>query len=648
MRRLILLVLVIGLVACNETPVPSTTSVAAEPATTVPEESPVITPDRCDDLLAHFIDRALEVVTPWGLGGGGGYILAGGMRTGVTFAAAEADASGAAPVHSETNVQEAGVDEPDIVKTDGRHVYTLVDGALRVTAVDGTDLEVVHTTDAAAYTSMLLDGDRLVLFGSGWATATPFSDARSMPVWGSSTTTVLELDVSDPADPRPLRRLELDGSVVAARVIDGVVRMVTRSDPVGFEWATPQGSGLRAERVALEQNRTLIRQSTIEQWLPWSVLVDEATGEETEGVLVDCERVHLTETPAGLATVSIVGFPLGGGGLGEHRTTSLVADADTVYASSSGVYVAVGPRQDWGVFPAREAARRAEEAVTEIHHFAVDGADVAYTASGTVRGFLIGQWAMSEWDGHLRVASTTNPWGWWESDPSESELTVLAADDMRRVGGVGGMGPTETIRAVRFIGPVGYIVTFRQTDPLYVLDVSDPTAPAISGELKINGYSAYLHPVGDGLLLGVGQDATADGQIRGTQVSLFDVSDPVAPLRLDQITLRGGNSEVEWDHRGFAWWDGLALIPYQTWEWREGSSTADVGALAVRVDGRRLVDEGVLRNGVDGPVDTTARPAPSTVRRTVVIGDTVLTVGDTGIGIHTLDGLATTGYLPFG
>ena len=127
-----------------------------------------------------------------------------------------------------------------------------------------------------------------------------------------------------------------------------------------------------------------------------------------------------------------------------------------------------------------------------------------------------------------------------------------------------GLGKGERIYAVRFLGDAGYVVTFRQVDPLYTLDLSRPGTPRVVGELKIPGYSAYLHPVGEDLLIGVGQDATAEGRQLGTQVSLFDVSNLASPARLDQRKLAAaGSSEAEWDHHAFLWWAPakLAVIP---------------------------------------------------------------------------------------
>ena len=131
-------------------------------------------------------------------------------------------------------------------------------------------------------------------------------------------------------------------------------------------------------------------------------------------------------------------------------------------------------------------------------------------------------------------------------------------------GQVDGLGKDEQIYSVRFLGDVGYVVTFRQTDPFFTIDLSDPTDPVVRGELKIPGYSAYLHPVDDGLLLGVGQDATDEGQVLGTQLSLFDVSDPQDPQRIDTLQI-GGYSEVEWDHKAFLYWPADGTIAAGGW-----------------------------------------------------------------------------------
>ena len=199
---------------------------------------------------------------------------------------------------------------------------------------------------------------------------------------------------------------------------------------------------------------------------------------------------------------------------------------------------------------------------------------------------------------------------------------------------------------MRFMGDVGYVVTFRQTDPLYTVDLSDPTKPEVVGELKIPGYSAYLHPLGDGLLLGVGQDATDTGRVQGTQISVFDVSDPSDPTRIDKVTLaEGSNSEAEYDHHAFLYWEptGLVMIPIQQYWWDSEKESAFIGALALEVD-----SEGDLRElrRVSHP-STDEWDWRGQIRRSVVIGDSVYTISSKGIMKSSLSDLSEQAFTGF-
>ncbi|WP_344982410.1 beta-propeller domain-containing protein, partial [Streptosporangium fragile] len=196
---------------------------------------------------------------------------------------------------------------------------------------------------------------------------------------------------------------------------------------------------------------------------------------------------------------------------------------------------------------------------TEVHRFDITAPGAPrYVSSGKVPGRLLNQYSLSEHEGHLRVATTST-----SGRSSSSAVYVLRADTLGKVGEVGGLGNGERIYSVRFIGPVGYVVTFKQVDPLYTLDLRDPAAPGKTGELKITGYSAYLHPAGDGRLIGVGQEASEQGRTLGTQVSLFDVSDPANPRRLSQLFQKDSGSEAEWDPHAFLYWakTGTAVLP---------------------------------------------------------------------------------------
>lgn len=246
---------------------------------------------------------------------------------------------------------------------------------------------------------------------------------------------------------------------------------------------------------------------------------------------------------------------------------------------------------------------------------------LSHVGSGSVPGSLIGQFALDAHDRVLRVASTAEN---WEAGGSESVVTTLDGRTLEQLGQVGGLGRGEQIFSVRFLGDMGYVVTFRQVDPLYALDLSDPANPREMGELKITGYSSYLHPVEDGLLLGIGQEADPDGRIKGTQVSLFDVTDPLDPIRLDQIHLTDASSEVEWDHHAFTYVDGLGLVPVTGHE--------EAGTLAVRVEDRQLWIDGTLQ--VPRP-DHGKEWVPwwSNTRRNIVTSHLVIGVSEDGLSV---------------
>jgi hypothetical protein len=328
-------------------------------------------------------------------------------------------------------------------------------------------------------------------------------------------------------------------------------------------------------------------------------------------------------------------------GLPAVDVDSVLTDGDIVYASPTALYVST---ERW--LDPSGGDEPSTGVVTEIHRFDISDPDAtAYTGSGTVDGYMLSQWSMSEQDGILRVASTTSPpfdQTGTQQGESESFITDLATTGggLTRVGRVGGLGKGEQIYAVRFIGDVGYVVTFRQVDPLYTVDLSDPTAPRVAGELKLPGYSAYLHPVGDGLLLGIGQDADASGRTLGLQASLFDVSDPANPVRVDSEGFgAGASSEVEYDHHAFAWFagDSLAVLPIDAYY----GSTEFHGAAGLRVSPGAADPLGRVAKVSRGSDYTDA------VRRTVELGGHVYTVAATGIDEYDPATMSTLGSLDY-
>jgi len=335
---------------------------------------------------------------------------------------------------------------------------------------------------------------------------------------------------------------------------------------------------------------------------------------------------------------------------------------------------------DWEALSPPEQQRVDTDYGTEIHRFDIsDPARTTYEVSGRVDGHLLDQFSLDELDGNLRVATTAgSPWT-DGTQQSESFVVVLGESNgaLTQIGKVGGLGKGETIQSVRFIGDTAYVVTFRQTDPLYTIDLSDPASPKVAGELKVLGYSAYLHPISDGYLLGVGQDATAEGMTTGVQVSLFDVRDPANPTRVAKATVPGGSSAAEWDHRAFLWWDqaDLAVIPVESYGGTvpcadnarcPGGSGAvgftidpAAGSVAVRgtvshtgkVSASRLPDAAmpcVRPSGAsDMPCEVPYLPeyqgAPSTL--SLVVGDTLLTLSEAGLLGSAVADLSETGWV---
>jgi hypothetical protein len=651
----------------------------------------------CDAFLDHVQEHALEQVTPYGLGGGPfGFAERADLFSAVDDVAAgeesaadgaAAPTSGAVPDDvSGTNVQEQGVDEPDRVKTDGEVLYAVTGDRIRVVDIAGDQpeqLAEVRLHEGGWGSELLLAGDRL-LVTSAHGGIVPFAGERiAADSWlpgGGATTTLTVVDVSDPTAPEVSERLVLDGSRLSARMVDGVARVVIRTEPgTNLPWEHPDAGGLRAEREALAANEAVIRASTAEDWLPYYVH-ETADGDRSEGTLVPCERVAEPEAFAGLGLLSVLTVDLDTGALlpdrggvavlagGRHRLR-LPRAALRRHAALAGAPLAGW----WGRLVDRRTERRRRrraaasptrttsdepDVTTELHAFAIDDPRTTeYLGSGSVDGTLLSQWALSEHDGVLRVAATIgDP---WSASSSSSSVTTLGLEDgeLVELGRVDGLGPTETIHAVRFLGEVGYVVTFRQVDPLYTVDLSDPTAPEVVGELKIPGYSAYLHPVGEGRLLGVGQDADEEtGMTEGVQVSLFDVSDPADPRRTDTVTVPRGSSSVEWDHRAFLHWPatGLTVVPVTRHVWGEDGEEPitgpRAGALALVPEGDRLVaaadhaPEDLVLHHADG--DGSGGHAGA-IERALVVGDRLVTLSERGVIVHDLATLADRGALGF-
>jgi hypothetical protein len=297
-----------------------------------------------------------------------------------------------------------------------------------------------------------------------------------------------------------------------------------------------------------------------------------------------------------------------------------------------------------------------------IYKFDISGPGrPVYEASGSVPGWLLGssgtaQYSLSAWNGALRVATTTYGTltaGYEQGSQSAVYELEQSGDQLVIVGKAGGLGAGEQIYAVRFVGPVGYVVTFRQTDPLYTLDLSDPAQPRVAGQLPLSGYSAYLYPVDATHLIGVGQSTNAIGETTGTQISLFDVSDLAAPVRLATYDLRFGHSEAEFDPHAFLYWPASRLLvipvelPYgpipQSVPQGAMVTAAPVSeAVVLHVDGSGFTELGTITHPV-----TVNGPVGAQIRRSLIIGSALWTLSDAGLKANDSTTLTPLAWVPY-
>src|ERR671910_211162 len=664
--------------------------------------------DSCDDVRTWAHDELAPRVGAYGFPGGGFGIegdiaveraetegVAGSgddaaLSSGAPASAAEraaadqsAGGDGGAPTFSDTNVQVDGVDEPDIVKTDGERIFTVANGRLHLASAGRNRI-----LDSVALPESMYDA-QLLLAGDGATQPPPNPEPQpSIP-----STRVVQVDIE--GDTLAVTdTFELDGVYVSARMTGDVARLVLHADPLGrLPFVTPAAPNPQAEAQAKRHNQDVVEQAAAEDLLPTWRQLDGRGNVAVQGPLLDCEDAHAPTTFSGFGMVTVVTVDLSDGlkpGIASADGAGVLAGGQTVYASAEHLYVAapewvdsMSQPQPLPLAEGDDDLRVAEQtAGTDIHRFDIsDPTRATYDMSGHVDGQLLDQFAMDEHDGHLRVATTTGQ-AWIErggAGESESHVVVLAPRDgaLNEVGEVSGLGRGETIQSVRFLGTVGYVVTFEQTDPLYTIDLSDPAAPRVAGQLKVLGYSAYLHPIGDGRLIGVGQDATEDGRQLGTQVALFDVRDPAAPTRVAQATLPNSSSGAEWDHHAFLWWPDASLvaIPVSAYD---GTPFEGLVGYTVDVDGATITERGriVHPTQVDVPTGAPGKPVPlptepgagtgagvsgdpgaegvapelsfpTPITRSLVIGDRLWALSGGGMASSDLTTLGSTTFVPF-
>lgn len=495
-----------------------------------------------------------------------------------------------------TNNQVEGVDEADFVKNDGTRIFVISGRTLYVhRSWPAESLAAVSSLPLEGWPrEMFLQDNKVVIFsyvaleqqdpnsgsGSSDGMVAPCDPYGGCGYYGQSATKVTVVDVSNLASPQVQDELYIPGNYASARRTDSSVRLLLNDSfryPQGMRWWPEYSQELWNDEGRLKKeidklivtNEKLIRAQTLKQWLPtgWRKRPD---GSRVE-VGYDCRDFYRSNTPAKLGFVTVASLNLAPTAAAEStiRRTSLVTDPGEVYASTDSLYLA---SQHWWWWP-----EDGQQDYTYLHKFDISQpGETRYVASGVVAGHLLNQFSMDEHEGVLRVATTIstykesngNPWGRVETT---NRLFNFRDENGRlvKVGQTEELAKGERIYSARFLGNKGYVVTFRQVDPLFTFDLSDPEHPRKVGELKVPGYSSYIHPLDENHLITVGvyvPENSNDWRLRAVKLSMFDVTDPAHPAETftQLVGTSYGWSEALWEHKAFNFFPskGLLALPF--------------------------------------------------------------------------------------
>jgi len=483
--------------------------------------------------------------------------------------------------YSQTNVQVAGVDEPDFVKNDGRYIYIISGNSLVIVdAYPAQSAKIISETEITDNVKeIFVAGDRLVLFSTGTAdtpvrpveerAGTMEKIAIMPPYYRTSPVTYATIyDISDRKSPDVLREYSIDGDYVDARMIRGTVYMLTRENVYpNDDIVVP--AVRESNRVVVKPDVYYFDNPEREYVFSTVTALDVASGAEKDAktfligsgnilyvsqnaMYVSYQKWHnvyrtMVDGPAIAVSAEKASAPSGSAAsapilwedfnrLSEQQKQDVIADMKS---------------------DEQEAIRKREvdQTTTVIHKIAINNANIAYVARGEVSGYLKNQFAMDEYAGNLRVATTSDV---WTSRGQYDYNNVFVFDEgMKTIGSLTHIAEQEKIYATRFIGDRLYMVTFKRIDPFFVIDLSSPEHPKILGKLKIPGYSDYLHPYDRTHIIGIGKEtATNDWggvSTRGLKLALFDVSDVEHPKQIDKVEIgdAGSDSAALSDHKAF-------------------------------------------------------------------------------------------------
>lgn len=463
---------------------------------------------------------------------------------------------------SKTNTQVQGVDEADIVKTDGKRIFYLNGDKLEIVDTTKKKLtiskEITFDESDKAY-ELYLDDDYFIVFArsNGYYDSTALDREESLSKRGFVTTKILIYDVNSY---EAVREIEVEGYEIASRKVGDDIYLITNKQIyVGFDE---------------------------EEVLP--VCKDTCVSNDYRTLLAtDIKYFKDFKEDVSCSYMIITSFSLDNLE-GEAQINTYLGAGTEVYCSSDNLYVAK-VKSSYTYTPVITdviddaigvSGTSLNEVTTSIHKFALDDGGINYVATGKVKGSLLNQFSMDEYDGNFRITTTTNDEG--------NNLFVLD-EEMNEIGKISNLASGERIYATRFMGDKAYVVTYKTVDPLFVIDLSNSNAPKVLGELKIPGYSSYLHPFGENYLIGFGEDSVEksyldwEGKMQvtayanGLKMAIFDVSDYSNPKELYSIKIgnRGSDSELLYNHKALLFDENEKIFAFPAYLTSDGGYYED-------------------------------------------------------------------------
>lgn len=480
--------------------------------------------------------------------------------------------------YSATNVHETGVDESDKIKTDGEYLYvTANDTVLIVEAVPADSMNVLNKIHVNGdVDSIYLYNDTLVVFynpgddithldWSGWDFG--FFWSMGLPYWipVQCKYGVLIMDVSNPLLPERIKEWTFDGCMVSSRIINGKLHIIQQFLPDLPPLQMTYNGTSQEKASTINANKQAMETMSLEDLIPYYQVIDtQGNPVSNNPLIIPANFYHPSDSEGGSITC-IISLDLNNLSSG-FQSKGLIADASTVYASEKALYIAAS-RWNSEIYDIRDE----DYYMTSLYKFSLTGGNVILKGAGKAKGRILNQFSLGEHDDVLRIATSTGGWG--SSLKSNIYCFTDSGKNLKAIGNLEGLAPGEDIYAARFIGTRGFLVTFENIDPLFTIDLADPSNPVIVGELEVPGYSSYIHPLGNNHLITLGKDVLLENGTawyQGLQVSLFDITNFSSPhlLYTETIGDRGTTSEALVNHKAFTFWaeNGLLALPVNLYE----------------------------------------------------------------------------------